>query len=188
MRRLRAPSIEVWGKYTTQQWWGHSRLVPRAVGLTLRNRAPSGWASRVTDWGSTPGRPYFESDSTKEGPDLGFIFFPFPPRCRRNFLVYKATPHKPPEPDNQEERTQGENTQGCSTGGKGRKLASASLLMDRQSFISSGLWTHAHMAHVNASNCSLRQRRRYLFIVTGGNILWLVSLFSSGGKDQPLQG
>lgn len=80
-------------------------------------------------------------------------------------------PYKLPEPDSQEERTWRENTHGCSTGGKGRKLASASVLIDCQSFISLGLGTYTHMAHVNAFNRSLRQRRRYLFIVTAGKIL-----------------
>lgn len=125
--------------------------------------------------------------SRKGSLDLGLSLFLFSPRCVRSFLGYKAMPYKLPEPDSQEERTRKENTQGCWTGGQGRKLASASVLMDCQSFISSDLWTYTHMAHVNAFNRSLRQRWRYLFIVTAGNVLWLVSLFGSGGKDQLLQ-
>lgn len=120
------------------------------------------------------------------------LFFPFAPRCIKhfpiNFLGFKARPKKLPEPDSQEERMQRENTCGCPIREKGRNLASAFLLMDCQSFVSPGIRTHIHMAHVDALNCSLHQRWRYLFIVTAGNILWLVSLLSSGGKHQPLQG
>lgn len=120
------------------------------------------------------------------------LFFPFAPRCIKhfpiNFLGVKARPKKLPEPDRQEERMQRENTRGCPIRVKRRNLASAFLLMDCQSFVSPGIWTHICTAHVNPLNCSLHQRWRYLFIVTAGNILWLVRLLSSGRKDQPLQG